>query len=169
RPPGCRGGAAGMEHAPQTRCAVRRLSAERPCSRCWVGSASLLGPAPTSDLEPFVMNYLDSLFGSAVSVHDGRVSVSREAVLASDAMDTLVRAAVFGDQDERDHARWLIWELGQAVGVQPASIHDLYLARGRGEVGGFTVPAINVRGMSYHTARSIFRTAIRRQAGAFIL
>ena len=115
------------------------------------------------------MNYLDSLFGSAVSVHDGRVSVSREAVLASDAMDTLVRAAVFGDQDERDHARWLIWELGQAVGVQPASIHDLYLARGRGEVGGFTVPAINVRGMSYDTARSIFRTAIRRQAAAFIL
>ena len=115
------------------------------------------------------MNRLDSLFGPAVSVHDGQVSVSREAALASDAMDTLVRAAVFGDQDERDHARWLIWELGQAVGVQPASIHDLYLARGRGEVGGFTVPAINVRGMSYDTARSIFRTAIRRQAAAFIL
>ena len=115
------------------------------------------------------MNRLDSLFGSAVSVHDGEVSVSREAALASDAMDTLVRAAVFGDQDERDHARWLIWELGQAVGVQPASIHDLYLARGRGEIGGFTVPAMNVRGMSYDTARSIFRTAIRRQAAAFIL
>ncbi len=49
-------------------------------------------------------------------------------------MDTLVRAAVFGDGVEREYARWLIWELGQAVGVQPASIHDLYMARGRGEV-----------------------------------
>ena len=35
---------------------------------------------------------------------------------------------------EREYARWLIWELGQAVGVRPASIHELYIARGRGEV-----------------------------------
>jgi fructose-bisphosphate aldolase class II len=110
-----------------------------------------------------------SFFGSAVSVHDGRVTVSREAALASSAMDSLARAAVFGDAEERDHARWLIWELGQAVGVQPASIHELYMARGRGDVHGFTVPAINVRGMAYDTARSIFRTAIRLKAGAFIL
>jgi len=110
-----------------------------------------------------------SYFGSAVTVHDGQVTVSREAVLATPAMDALARAAVFGDADERHHARWLIWELGQAVGVRPASIHDLYMARGRGEVHGFTVPAINVRGMAYDTARSIFRTANRMKAGAFIL
>src|SRR5690348_16922962 len=84
-------------------------------------------------------------------------------------MDTLARHAVFGDSEEKDAARWFIWELGQAVGVRPASIHDLYMARGRGDVHGFTVPAINVRGMSYDTARSIFRTANRLKAGAFIL
>jgi fructose/tagatose bisphosphate aldolase len=43
------------------------------------------------------------------------------------------------------------------------------MARGRGEIGGFTVPAINVRGMSYDTARAIFRTAMKLDAGAFIL
>src|SRR5207237_8845079 len=37
-----------------------------------------------------------------------------------------------------------------------------------GVIHGFTVPAINVRGMAYVTARSIFRTAIRLDAGAFI-
>lgn len=110
-----------------------------------------------------------SYFGSAVTVHDGQVTVNREAALATSAMDALARAAVFGDSDERHHARWLIWELGQAVGVRPASIHDLYMARGRGDIHGFTVPAINVRGMAYDTARSIFRTAIRMKAGAFIL
>ena len=112
---------------------------------------------------------LPSLFGSAVTVHDGQVTVSRDTVLATPAMDSLARLAVFGDADERDHARWLIWELGQAVGVRPASIHELYMARGRGEIGHFTVPAINVRGMAYDTARSIFRTAIRMKAGAFLL
>ena len=109
------------------------------------------------------------IFKSAVEVRDGQVIVRDEQALASDRMDALVRAAVFGEGDERDYARWLIWEIGQHVGVRPGSIHDLYMARGRGEVGGFTVPAINVRGMAYDTARSIFRTAIKRRAGAFIL
>src|SRR4051812_31284153 len=112
---------------------------------------------------------LNRLFGAAVSVRDGKVTVSQESALASDAMDKLARAAVFGDNDEKDHARWLIWELGQAVGIRSASIQDLYMARGRGDVKGFTVPAMNVRGMAYDTARSIFRTAIRKNAGAFIL
>jgi fructose/tagatose bisphosphate aldolase len=115
------------------------------------------------------MHSIDSLFGDAVAVRGNSVTVNKEAVLASAAMDKLVRAAVFSGERERDHARWLIWELGQAVGVRAASIHDLYAARGRGEIGGFTVPAINVRGMSYDTARSIFRVANKLNAGAFIL
>ncbi len=110
----------------------------------------------------------EELMRGAISVEDGRVTVENEAALASEEMDALVRAAVFGEQDSRDNARWLIWEIGQAVGVIPSSIHELYIARGRGETGGFTVPAMNVRGMTYDTARSIFRTAIRLDAGAFI-
>src|SRR5689334_24402526 len=111
----------------------------------------------------------EQILGGAVTVQDGRVSVVNEAALASEAMDALVRQAVFGDGAERENARWLIWEIGQAVGVRAASIHDLYIARGRGETHGFTVPAINVRGASYDTARAIFRTAIKMNAGAFIL
>ncbi len=108
-------------------------------------------------------------FGDAIAVRDGHVSVRREAALRTDAMDTLVREAVFAADEARDYARWLVWELGQEVGVRPASIHDLYLARGRGEVRGFTVPAINIRGITYDTARSIFRTANKLEAGAFLL
>ncbi len=109
-----------------------------------------------------------SVFGGDVLVDGGRVTVKREASLASPTMDELARAAVFGDVVARDDARWLIWELGQAVGVRPSSIHELYLARGEGKIHGFTVPAINVRAMTYDTARAIFRTAIRMDAGAFI-
>lgn len=111
----------------------------------------------------------DIPFNKSVTVLDGRVSVDDEGAIASPAMDKLVYAAVFGDQDERDDARWLIWEIGQAVGVQPSSIHDLYLARGRGETGGFTVPAMNIRGMAYDTARSLFRSAVRLKVGALIV
>jgi fructose/tagatose bisphosphate aldolase len=112
---------------------------------------------------------LNNLFGPAVTVRDSSVTVADAGALASPAMDQLVRTAVFADGDERDHARWMLWELGQAVGIRPASIHTLYMARGRGETHGFTVPAMNVRGMAYDTARAIFRTAIRLRAGAFIV
>src|SRR5688572_7634901 len=115
------------------------------------------------------MDSVTKIFGNDVSVLDGKVTVRNEGSLKSEKLDQLVRAAVFGSQDEKEYARWLTWEIGQAVGVRAASIHDLYMARGRGEIGGFTVPAINVRGMSYDTARSIFRTANRMKAGAFIL
>jgi fructose-bisphosphate aldolase class II len=112
---------------------------------------------------------VEELMKGAVTIDDGHVRINDEAALASPEMDALVRAAVFGDQDTRDNARWLIWEIGQIVGVVPSSIHDLYMARGRGQVHGFTVPAINVRGMSYDTARSIFRTSLKLNAGAFLL
>lgn len=122
-------------------------------------SATASGPAAV----------LSRIFGSAVTASHSGLMVSDAAALKSGKMDQLVRLAVFGDEAEREMARWAIWEIGQAVGVRAASIHDLYMARGRGECHGFTTPAINVRGMSYDTARSIFRTAIKLKAGAFLL
>src|SRR5207245_2006687 len=83
-------------------------------------------------------------------------------------MDQLVRQAVFGTPEEREQARWLIWEIGQHAGVRPASIHDLYLARGRGEVRAFTTPAINVRVLAYDSGRAVFRAARRLDVGAVI-
>jgi fructose-bisphosphate aldolase, class II len=112
---------------------------------------------------------INQIFGDAATIGDGTVQVRDERALASPAMDELVRAAVFGESTSRDYARWVIWELGQRVGVRAASIHELYMARGRGEIGGFTVPAINVRGSAYETARAIFRVARKQRAGAFIL
>lgn len=85
------------------------------------------------------------------------------------AMDALVREAVFGAPVERDVARWLLWEIGQRHGVRPASIHDLYMARGRGEADPFTTPAINIRAMAYDSGRAVFRAAKRLEVGAVIL
>ncbi|MEZ0334063.1 MAG: class II fructose-bisphosphate aldolase, partial [Gemmatimonadales bacterium] len=109
------------------------------------------------------------LYGGAVSLVPGGLSVRDPAKLRSAATDRLVWEAVFADGDEREAARWLLWELGQVTGARPASINSLYQARGRGDVGGFTVPAINVRTLAYDTARAIFRTAKAGKAGAIIL
>jgi len=110
-----------------------------------------------------------ALFEGGVVSEGPGVRVKDTKILRSGSMDELVRQAVFGPPAERDASRWLLWELGQATGVRPASIHDLYLARGRGACGGFTVPAMNIRILAYDTGRAVFRAALPREAGALIL
>jgi fructose/tagatose bisphosphate aldolase len=88
----------------------------------------------------------------------------------SQTLDLLVWNAVFGETDEvRSTARWIIRRAGLELGVVPSSIQGLYEARGRKEAGGFTVPAINVRSLSYDVARAVFGAALKLKAGAFIL
>ncbi|MFI5246067.1 MAG: aldolase, partial [Gemmatimonadales bacterium] len=112
---------------------------------------------------------LNRILAPIASIEGAALRIKDASAIASPRMDELARLAVFGAESERHWARWAIWELGQAVGVRPWSIHSLYIARGRGDCHGFTVPAMNVRGRAYDTARAIFRTAIKLDAGAFIL
>src|SRR5262245_27167114 len=101
---------------------------------------------------------------------DDRVEVLRPADLRGTPVDRLVWTAVFAeDAHLRETARWLVRETALAVGAWPASILDLYLARGRGECSGFTVPAFNIRCITYETVRAAFRAAKAKNAGAFIL
>jgi len=103
------------------------------------------------------------------AVAGDRVTVSRPEGVPRELVDRLAASAVFGATPEiRGTARWLIRSLGAGAGIQPSSIHDLYMAMGRGEVTGFTVPAINVRAMAYTTGRAVFRAMKKLDAGAVI-
>ncbi len=106
----------------------------------------------------------------AVALDDqGRVMVTDEEKLRGVPIDTLANKAALGETGEQTAARWLLWELGQVLGIYPASINEFYMARGRGEVPvNFTVPAMNLRAMAYDMARAVFRAAIPRNVGALI-
>lgn len=89
--------------------------------------------------------------------------------VTSQEIDSLVYSAVFGSPAEKQEARYMIWKLGKENGVLPASINDLYMARGRGEIEQiFTVPAMNLRGMTYDLARSAFVAAKNKSVGPMI-
>ena len=103
-----------------------------------------------------------------ITLRGDTVEVQDEAALQGEALDLLAYSAVFGAAQVKEAARWLIWSTAQAVGVYPASIHDLYMAAGRYEYDHATTPAINVRGMAYDVARTIVRTAIGRDTKHFI-
>src|SRR5690242_3831715 len=113
---------------------------------------------------------LEAKWNGAVT-WDGAESfrVTDETALRGAATDELAYNAVFNkDPATVEAARALIRRAAAALGVRTASIKRLYDARGRGEIGGFTVPAINIRGLTYDIARAAFRVAERTDAAAMV-
>jgi fructose/tagatose bisphosphate aldolase len=112
---------------------------------------------------------LARLAGSA-GLEGGRLVVADEARFRTETIRDLAWTAAFSP-DERavEAARWIVWEASQALGARSASIHELYAARGRGQVSGFTVPAINLRAQTFDMARVVYETAAGREVGAVIL
>src|SRR3990172_12877761 len=87
----------------------------------------------------------DSLAGIAIISGD-RLQITDESRFRNELVDSLVFDAVFNhDEPLRDAARWLIWSASHALGCGSASIHQLYMAPGRGGVGAthFPLPAVH--------------------------
>jgi fructose/tagatose bisphosphate aldolase len=115
-----------------------------------------------------IAELIKTLEGS-VSLVGEELSVVDEKTLQG-KIELLVKKAVLDDdQQTRMLSRYLIRRIAAEAGVHPSSIHDLYLARGRGEVpNSFTVPAINLRSLTFYAAKIIFTIAQKMNAGAFI-
>jgi fructose/tagatose bisphosphate aldolase len=114
-----------------------------------------------------VSDMLDAVRGG-LQLANGGVTVTNPDLLRDEYIDRLVHTAVFGDAETAAAARWLIWKAAWEVGVKSASIDSLYHARSRGEYDRITVPAVNIRGMAYDTARALVRAAQAKNCGAFI-
>jgi len=114
-----------------------------------------------STLKNSIEGILD-IDGMHVRVHDA-------ATLRGELIDDLAYTAVFSqDPVTQTAARWLIRRTGVALGIISASIQSLYEAMGKNEISGFTVPAINLRGITYHSAQAVFRAALAGRVGALI-
>ncbi len=85
-------------------------------------------------------------------------------------MDDIVSDLVLSNSmDEKKKIAKKITGMAYKNGIYLSSINSLYAARGRNEFPGtFTVPAINLRTLTYDLAKAIFRVAKRNNAGAFI-
>jgi len=91
------------------------------------------------------------------------------SVNAAFDVDATVQKLVMTDNiKEKETLAQEIQAQASAKGTFLASIHDVYMARGKGQGKNFTVPAMNLRSLTYYLARAIFRTAKKLNAGAFI-
>lgn len=103
----------------------------------------------------------------AVEIKNGSVYI-KDKTAVRNMMDRLVHDTVFQPDDEKKKAQFmLIKEIAKACNAVPSSIQGLYEDMGR-NYPGFTVPAINIRGLTYDVARVIFRKAQQMKAGPVI-
>ncbi len=86
-----------------------------------------------------------------------------------DRMAELARRAALAPPEEKAQAQYLIRLIAQAMGAIPASIYELYRARGQGQVPlTFTVPALNLRALPFLAARQVFRVMKELDTAAVI-
>ena len=84
-------------------------------------------------------------------------------------VEELIYSAVISPDDEvKKTSRISIRNIAKEKGIRLASIQDLYMAFGQGKVNGFTVPAINVRTLTYDLARQIFQLIKEKNIGTVI-
>jgi len=103
------------------------------------------------------------------SRNNGDLIIENADNLRGDILDRLVlNAAINPSKEVKGLSRYILKSAALEMGIVTSSIQGFYEARGRGEVMGFTVPALNIRGLPYELCRAIFRTAIKTNAGAFI-
>ncbi len=102
-----------------------------------------------------------------VTVTDGKVEI-RDAGSVKSIIDDLIYEAVFNaDEEQRKALQRLVIEIAKKMGAVPCSIQTFYEEMGR-QYPGFSVPAINIRGLTYNVAQVIFKKAIEKNVGAFI-
>lgn len=90
-------------------------------------------------------------------------------MLNNSTIDNLAKQLTLGSTPAKTQAFLQIWQIAKECGTTPASIHDLYINKASGVVPtDFTVPAINVRGMTYDIARTIFKIALTKNVGTII-
>ncbi len=106
-------------------------------------------------------------FLEILDIKEGKIFIKdKESV--RNAMDELIFDAVFElNEEEKKKKLIIIKEIAKEMGAIPSSIQGLYEEMGR-SFPGFTVPAINIRGLTYDVARTIFRVAMKNNVGAFI-
>jgi len=86
-----------------------------------------------------------------------------------DNIDELIYSAIFSpDETVKKSSRTSIRKLAEEKGVKLASINDLYMSIGQGKVSGFTVPAINVRTLTYDLVRQVFQIMKEKKVGPVI-
>ncbi len=119
-------------------------------------------------MENILFKEFEALLEGSVEITENQVKVKDAIKLRTNAYK-LAEASALGEGSKQGFARYLTRVAGLELGIFPASINDLYAARGKEKVPfTFSVPAINLRVLSFDCARAAFR-AMQKIDGAAVI
>lgn len=115
------------------------------------------------------INELLSSVKSCVDIKNDAYKITDVKRFREEIIDQLgYNMCLSGDKDMREAISYIVWKTAKQLGIYPSSIHEFYESRGKGAYSKLTVPAINIRGLTYLVARAIIKIAIKNDTGAFI-
>lgn len=89
--------------------------------------------------------------------------------LSANLIDNLAYTAQFGaSAGLKEAAQQTLFDYAPRHAVKASSIHELYMAFARGEIKGFSVPALNIRTLTYDTAHMIYGLMMEYAIGPLI-
>lgn len=110
----------------------------------------------------------EEMLENSVQITSHAVKVIKPEVLRKHAR-RLAEISALESGERQGFARFVTRAAALDLGIVPASIHELYKARGRGELPNtFTVPAINLRQLCFEMASAALKVTKKLNGGAII-
>lgn len=104
-----------------------------------------------------------------LEIHKDGVKILDKNKIISKAIDDLIYNAALNEDDlVKEACRRFIKAIAYEFGIVPASIQGLYEARGKNEYESMTVPAVNIRGLTYDLARALIKAGVKNKSSSFI-
>lgn len=104
-----------------------------------------------------------------IGIVDDKVEIKDLDFFKERVAENLVDTLLLSDSNHlKNICHWVAYEAAHKFGIIPSSIQTLYETRAKHNLTHFTVPAINLRTLTYDSARTVFRAAKKINAGAFI-
>ncbi len=104
-----------------------------------------------------------------IEITDDKMEIKDPDLFKEQAVDYLIDTLVLNPSIRlKKTCHWVVYEAAKKFGVVPSSIQNLYEARAKDNLVHLTVPAINLRTLTYDSAKAVFRAAKKINAAAFL-
>jgi len=109
------------------------------------------------------------LHNDVYEIKNDTVIIHDSDIFKKKVIDKLAATIILSDSSSiKRLCYWIVYIITQKYGIIPSSIGELYKARGKNKFNQFTVPAINLRTLTYDLAKAVFRSAKKINAASFI-
>lgn len=100
---------------------------------------------------------------------NGKIIIKDIELFREKMLENLVDTIILSESEKMKRiCYWIAYEVASSQNIVLSSIQKLYEAKAKHNLAEFTVPAINLRTLTFDLARAIFRASEKINAGAFI-